>query len=196
MARPEIIDRVFQMLLGAYPAFEINKNTPGAYHRMLQDLDDEVLEAAVLQHISSSKFFPTPHELRDAAANIELGIDELPPAMEAWGQVVAAMNGGLDHYEEGKFIHYGMDNSPCFDNPVLAQTVEAMGWRRLCLSTNEVSDRARFIETYNTYLQRGRQEAVKLPEIRQLAARLRAPGIPAGQIPSWIEINQKVEEEM
>jgi hypothetical protein len=192
MATETTVFRILKMLIAAYPREPIQDETPQLYKRFLSDLPDEILEAAVMQHISSSPFFPRVSELREAAANLAVGIEDLPPAMQAWGLVLKYMNG---FEEDSHLVHYGRDQVPEFENPILMQTINAMGWRQLCDSTNQISDRARFIETYNAHFQRAKREAVTLPEVRHLAVRLRSPGIPAGQLPSRIDANQDIEEE-
>ena len=53
------------------------------------------------------------------------------------------------------------------ENPVLWKTLQAMGWRYLCSSTNGVADRARFIELYNEYAKRRLRDYISTPELRE-----------------------------
>lgn len=125
------------------------------YCMMLADIPYEILEAAVKQCVSQSEFFPSIAALRKAAAEIQIGAKDYPPAAEAWGQFVKLAQ------------YYGHDHKPLtFDNPILEKAINALGWYDLCISENQVADRARFIEVYNQYLERDLREAVTLPEVR------------------------------
>ena len=178
MAEVKTIARMMLILSGAYPHVKLKPYTPDIYEQLLGDIDDELLIAAALDHASKSEFFPSVSQLRERANEIKSGINELPPAAEAWGNVVKLM------------INVGRNGKPDFDNPIAERAVEALGWRNLCLSTNQVSDRARFIDVYNEYLRRERSEAVALPQIKQLAAQLRMPGERSGHLlASETEVN-------
>jgi hypothetical protein len=170
MATQETIFRILTLLTAEYPEKEVTPETPGLYEALLIDVPDEVLEAAVLDHISKSKWYPKISELRDIAIDMQTGTSRLPPAAEAWGTAYKAM------------VEYGRSRKPDFDNPVLEQTIKALGWRNLCMSTNPIADRARFIQAYDQYKERNRVENVTLPGIKALAEKLQAPGLPAGHI--------------
>lgn len=171
MAVESTILKSLALLSAAYPRHEIADATPELYLHLLADIPDEILEAATLDHISRSTFYPTIAELRAAAANLATGADRLPTAYDAWQEVSQAI------------VRFGRDRKPDFANPILERTVSALGWRNLCLSTNQIADRARFIEAYNEFLHRAREQSVALPQVRALAARLAAPGEPAGRLP-------------
>jgi len=175
MATIENIQKVLMMAVTAQLAGapnEITEQTVKLYYHTLQDIPGEVLEAAVLDHLSRSPFWPRISELRATACNISSGIDEYPPAAEAWGEVCAVLNG-----------RYGLPsqldlNKVFGHNPLCLRAVNALGWRSLRESTNQVADRARFIEAYQQYRQRAQHESVTLPVIQELTARLRMPELP------------------
>jgi hypothetical protein len=172
MAKNKTIAKILLMLSAAYPSARLADETPVLYERLLADISDEVLEAAVMDHIARSPFYPKVSELRQAAAEIAANTRAIPPAAEAWGEVARLIPA------------YGRDRPPQIENPISAQVVAALGWRNLCLSTNQVADRARFIEAYNEYKRRAADQYVTLPAVRQLAASLRMPGLPPGQLPA------------
>lgn len=66
-------------------------------------------------------------------------------AEEAWGELRNEQSrvGGI----------YG---SPNFDDETLRKTVKIMGWRNLCLSTNEEADRAHFMKIFSALKVRSR----------------------------------------
>ena len=171
MTKAETIAKILLLLSAAYPNARLAEETPVLYERLLADIPDELLETAVMDHIARSPFYPKVSELRQAAANIATGIYEIPPAAEAWGELARLIPA------------YGRDNQPEIENPITARVVAALGWRNLCISTNQVADRARFIEAYNEYKKRAADRCVTLPAVRQLAAKMRMPGLPPGSLP-------------
>ncbi len=170
MANEQTVLRVIRLLSVAFPSRDVTEELVMLYSATLKDIPDDVLEAATLDVISRNIFFPSIGEIRAAAVNIATGIERYQTAAEAWGEVSRAI------------VRYGRDRQPQFENPVTEKTVNALGWRNLCLSTNQISDRARFIEAYNTYLQRARDDATMLPQVRALAEKFRAPGMRTGWI--------------
>lgn len=138
--------KVVAMLMAAYPQAQMTRQTSGMYEHMLADLDREVATAAVERLIGSAKWLPTIAEIRFAAAEVKHGPRRL--GGEAWGDVVAAMR---------KVGWYGR---PKFDDPLVADAVRMLGWQALCSSTNEVADRARFVELYDGLAERNRRETV------------------------------------
>lgn len=153
--------QVWNILNLSYPTFCKEQGadnmlaTLKLYHQLLSDLPIEQIKAAVLRHVSASKWFPTVAELREAA--VALSTPPLQTAIEAWGEVYAAMASGefycfADHVTEPEFL-----------NPITARLVESMNWRQLCMSENTVADRARFIESYEQLAARNERER-RLPE--------------------------------
>jgi tetratricopeptide (TPR) repeat protein len=160
MANKQQILEILTILTAAYPRTEITEPTVRLYQEALADIPDDVLRASALDHISRSTFFQAVAELRSSAADIALDTRRFPTAFDAWQQAFRAM------------VDYGRDRKPDFDNPILEKTLFALGWRNLCMSTNQVADRARFIECYNIFLKRAKDDAVTLPQVKDLAARL------------------------
>jgi len=130
------------------------------YHRILSDIDGALLEAAVTHWLSLAKpFHPSPGELRDMAYSLS---DQHPSAEEAWGVVKQAMR------------QIGSYRTPEFDDPLIARAVEIMGWRDLCLSENDVADRAHFFRIYDSLKARAKNEALMLPDVRRGVEQLKA----------------------
>ncbi len=124
--------------------------------RCLGDLPLRALEAAVLMHVSTNRWFPTIAELREAALSVREG--GIPTAVEAWAEVMKAF----------EFVgYYGI---PQWSHPAITKTVDAMGWQNLCLSENAMADRAHFMRLYETYAKRLRDEGVMLPDVKAIGA--------------------------
>jgi len=163
---------IIKTLTRAYPDKQIPPATIEVYVRCLADLPREVVEGAVLSHISSNKWFPTIAELRTAALDFIPG-GRMPTALEAWAEVMRA------------FSEVGYYRQPTFSHPAIEQAVTAMGWRDLCMSENGMADRAHFIRLYETYCNRLKADLVQLAEVRDLRERL-------GEAP-LLEVEHKVK---
>ena len=158
MATYELVTRIIGVLKLAYPHFGrdmIREDwiaLPQVYHRLLSDIPDAQLEAAALHVTSENTFFPSAAELRQAA--FMLANCNQPSAEEAWGQVRRAFQYGLNEISDAR----------------TRRAVEIMGWRELCLSENQVADRAHFMKIYASLSERDKREGAMLPEVRRLIA--------------------------
>lgn len=133
------------MLVTAFPdgmrflSEDQQKDTRALYRREMLDLDANECGAAVQRIIRSGKKFPLVAEIREATELIAMGNRSV--GLEAWGRVQKAMAREGRNKIPGRDFH--------FKDPVILQTVEAMGWRYLCDSPDHVQDRARFIEAFD-----------------------------------------------
>ncbi len=152
--------KLMKILTATYPGYPVSEETVNIYFAVLEDIPYDVLKTAALDHISRSPWFPKVSELRKAAVDIALDSRRSPSAYDAWGELERAIR------------RWGRDRKPDFDNPILERTVAALGWRNLCMSTNQIADRARFIEAYNIYRQRQVDDVVTIPQVRELAGKL------------------------
>jgi hypothetical protein len=167
MASETTLRNVMLLLSAAYPGVDVADQTPKLYHRMLADIPDKLLEAAVLDHISRSPYYPKVSELRSAVGRLS-GQTEIQPAIEAWGDVCKAIR------------YAGSDNHPKFKNPITARIVEMMGWLDLCRSTNTIADRARFIDAYNESKDKAVAGGMAIPQVVELAASMKPKQLEAG----------------
>jgi len=132
---------------------------------MLSDTTFEIAQMALQRLIATSKFPPTVADMRESIATITT--PALPDSGEAWGEVVAAIrNYGYYRPKEG------MES---LSEPVL-RVVKQMGWRDLCLSENQMADRAHFLKIYEAMQKRAREERLLPDELRgAIEKRLSAP---------------------
>lgn len=140
-------------LFAAYPSRdERRQDTVELYERMLLDLDCAAANAAVARLIQSSKFLPSIAEVRQAVHSVQAGPRRT--GLEAWGDVTRAIR------------YTGSYRSPKFADPIVAHVVDSLGWLELCRSTNDVADRARFVEAYDAVAARERSEQALAPALR------------------------------
>jgi hypothetical protein len=85
------------VLKAAFPRQPVEPETVKVYANFLVDLDVDAATAAAKRLVATSRFFPTIAELREAAAETELG---LPNEVEAWDMV-------------NRFVFHQGDRVPC-----------------------------------------------------------------------------------
>lgn len=149
------------------------------WHRMLQDIDYQLADAALAKHVATSQYPPSIAELRSAA--LSLLPSEFPDAEEAWGEVV--------HHLQ----RTGYTRTPEWSHPIIGRCVQAMwgSWANACASimTETVNvDRAQFLRMYQTMTKREREAALLPAPIRELvgmlAERFRPPGSDVKSLPT------------
>lgn len=153
MATDDEVNKAIELLTMAYPNFQLPKLTIKLYERLLKDIDFDLLKAATLQCATTCKFFPSVAEIRAAAVEIKSMADGVPSEIEAWGEVVEKMRS------------IGSSRFPEFSHPLITQVVRQFGWTNLCMSENQIADRARFLEAYAQTNKSSRRRAQMLPEV-------------------------------
>lgn len=141
-------------LKASYPRFQmlVTDDEMSFWYTMLQDIDYKVAQNAVLEYISTSIFPPSIAEIRklcmERCKRSALSFDE------AWGIVQKAI------------ATYGRDRPrEAFEtmDELTLTVVKNLGWRNLCMSENQVADRANFREIYEVKA-RALQASDQLPE--------------------------------
>lgn len=161
----QTIVEILAVLAAAYPRFELPVATIQIYEKTLSDIPVDALQAATLDLVAESKFFPTAHEIRKSAFAL-MADDDTPDAYSAWATTLDFVREGRGNPTTGK--------SREWDIPALIeQTVRQVGgWSYLALSENVVADRARFIDAYDRMIEKQEYKTRQLPQIAKLAQRL------------------------
>jgi hypothetical protein len=176
MATEQEILKALTVLASAYPKFDLPDATIRIYQRLLSDLDFDLLKAATLQCATTNTFFPAVAEIRAAAVELKAMAEGIPSEIEAWGEVLDQMR------------KVGSRCVPDFSHPLVAQVVRQMGWINLCLSENQISDRARFIEAYSQTNKMSRRRAQMLPEVLDIVDHKLSPGEKIKQLAMSMEV--------
>ena len=151
--------KALAVLEDAYPRYTLEPRVVRTWYAILGDLDADLLKAAVLQIASENRpFLPAPGEVRQCAFNLVDQQSGVPTAWDAWAEVTR------------RFGTHSDDRSlPDFSHPLIRQAVDAVGgWRVLCMSTNAVADRARFVQAYEAMAKRERTQSRMLPQVREV----------------------------
>lgn len=150
--------QIMAVLRTAHHRAEITDKTMDAYYVVLKDLDPDALKAAALQLLATSKWFPKPSELRAAVFDLRELASDVPDAYTAWDDAMTQVGA------------VGWRHVPEFKHALTAATVERIGgWRNLCMSTNAIADRSRFVQAYDLLLKSERLQVRMLPQVRELA---------------------------
>lgn len=104
----------------------------------LSDLDFDTAQKALKQVLSTSKFFPTPAEIREAARyqTDGVGID----ALESWNMVIEAVK---------KYGYMQEQAALASLPPDVANLARQFGWTEICCSTNLETLRAQWRMAWN-----------------------------------------------
>jgi len=172
VASREAVARMFAIFAEVWPreAERASDLTLEVYGRVLADIQDDLLSAAVVSVVCGATFYPKPAEIRRAAIALRWP-DELT-GTEAWGRVGAYIR---QWPAGGRFV--GQHH---IDPPALPERMERAvnaigGLSYLRLSENIMADRARFIEVYDALATREREHAQMLPEVRAVVEQLQSP---------------------
>lgn len=127
--------------IAAYYPGKFGHENAVAYCSLLNDIEPELLNAAVKTLCAINKWPPTVAEIREEAAKkagAVMGV-EAPKASLAWEDV-------LTHIKT-----CGAYRRPRFSDPVCEEAVRRMGWTELCAMSYDMTavNRAQFFKIYN-----------------------------------------------
>ncbi len=182
MATNKEIAELIAMLAVSFPAFKgkleqfskaDKQRMVKAYHIALGDIDADLLACVVEHIISTATFFPSAGEIRSTAYHLaEVGLG-IPSAQDAWAEVSAMTRKGFYKQADGGWYQARPPLPEDWSHPLVQKAVDAVGgWVALRTSENTVADRARFIQAYDVYVERYREQERMLPGVRQAVAEL------------------------
>lgn len=178
MANLETVGVVVTMLGESYPGrFTVTENTALVWQRLLADIPDDALLAAVMDRTVNGTFPPSVAELRNAC--FSMVEPEQLTAGEAWTLVTQAIS---------KYGSYdpGPQHAKAALPPIVWRAIEALnGWRYLCLSEDTMADRAQFFRVYDALATRDRETRRMLPEVREVRMQIQA-GYQARYLPDGV----------
>ena len=160
MTKKETIE-LFAILIAAYPNFDKFKDDNqvegmvNMWASLFVDDESALVSLAVKKHIMTSKWPPSIAEIREIMADITH--PDLIPPDQAWAAVSDLL------YAVGEYNHGNAHrNLP----PLIAQTVDAIGWKTLYQlhrgsygGNKDGMDRVAFMDLYRPAYERARQDA-------------------------------------
>lgn len=161
MTRQDSLE-LFALLAAAYPREPMSEAQVALYEAFLAPYPREAVQAAALQHIAESPWFP---RVSDLLARLTAG-DQMD-ADEAWAEV------------QRQIRAVGLYGRPHWSHRAIAMAVAALGWDTVCTSTNPETTRAHFLRFFAAAEARLRQvhhlEALPV-RLRQGLARIGVDG--------------------
>lgn len=156
--RKEIIN-LLGIATANFPNLQQKDMMPTAvlWEKALTDIPYHIAEKAVIKVLSTSRFFPTIADIREAVAQITQ--PRTLDAIEAWGLIVGAIR---------KYGYYQQKEAMASLPDDVAEMVKRFTWRELCLNENPDTLRAQFRMAWDTQSKR-KNEMKSLPtEIRHM----------------------------
>ena len=156
MATEKDIAGIVAQLSAAYPNWNVSPYTVEIYYQDLKDIptDELMMAAQNCRSEAGRKFAPSVGELRGAVMELRRSTMNIPSAYDAWQEVL-----------KGMVERIGYD-APEWSNPLVDKVVRSLGWRNLCMSESQASDRMRFIQAYEQLTERAEKEQMLIPEVR------------------------------
>lgn len=143
---------IVMALKAAYKHFsDMDKSQVQIWYEMLQDIDYKLAETAVKKYILTNKFPPTIADIRETVSTT---VNKETSAIDAWGEVLKSIQ---------KYGYYNMEQALESLSPKTKTVAQKMGYRELCLSENQMADRAHFIKMYDSFVNREKKNEM-LPE--------------------------------
>lgn len=126
---------LFEIIRAAYPSARVPPGAASVYEAVLHRYSFDEVRDALMRHIATSPWAPTPADLAKQCALAEINA---PVPSVAWDTaVVASMNGG------GKNLH-----------PLVKKALQHIGGASaLRYSENPATIRAQFLAAYREYLE-------------------------------------------
>lgn len=156
MNKKEIIN-LLAIATANFPTMQERDMKPTAilWEKSLSDIPYEIAEKAILKVLSTSRFFPTIAEIREAS--VQITQPRTLDAIEAWGLIVQAIRKyGL--YRQGE----ALGSLP----PDVAEMARRFTWRELCLNENPDTLRAQFRMAWETQSKRDKETKALPADIR------------------------------
>lgn len=142
-----------------YPKDGLLPNNPAMdlWYAQLQDLPYEVASTALNKWVATNKWSPTIADIRSASAELMQG--ETPDWGAGWEKVLKCI--GAYGYNRQEEALESMDE-------ITRECVKRLGWMNLCISENQMADRANFRQIYEELVARKHQKQVIPLEVMQV----------------------------
>lgn len=147
-----------------YPRDNVLPNDKAAelWFMQLSDIPYEVAEAGLNKWVSFNKWSPTIADIREMACDVLH--DEFPDWGEAWEEVMHAIR---------KYGAYRTREAMESLKPLTRKVTERIGFKNLCMSENQMADRASFRMIYEHMSERAKREEQMPKHLRDAIDRIK-----------------------
>lgn len=132
------------------------------WYEMLNDIPYDVATAALKRYISTNKWSPTIADIREQAALVQNG--ETADWGEGWDEVMTAIS-RYGMYRQAEALDSMSD--------MTRECVKRLGFQNLCLSENQMQDRANFRMIWEQLAQRRKTDSQIAPALAEKIAALK-----------------------
>jgi len=150
MSKESEIIKILKPYFMAFPKSGMDEGALLIYARALSILPVDAINAAMLELLTTSKFWPSVAEIFETAKSIRAYSEEstIPTAADAWGEVI------------GLVKKYGIYKPWDYSCEEVKRAAELFGKMELCMiEENAVNTaRAQFMRMYNEIVQRKEQD--------------------------------------
>lgn len=149
-----------------------------AWRGLLTDVNAAAAQAAVDAYAAAGNVFAPPPGVIRQHAILLTNDTGAPSPDEAWEEIntkiqtVGYQSTTLDYCHLGRACQ-GREcdhHTVTFSHPAITAIVEAMGWRELCLSSEQMADRAHFLRMYTNAVERLTSQSTKPPSVTAFEA--------------------------
>lgn len=142
----------------SYPNAKVlqDNESMNIWYMMLEDIPYNIIQAAILEHISTNKFPPSIAEIREKCA----GLTSIPVVDwgEAWESVMLAIR-RCGYMQETEALE-SLDE-------ITRKCVKRIGYQNICMSENITADRANFRMIYESEAERKKTDNQLPMSLRQ-----------------------------
>lgn len=146
-----------------------NNEAMTLWYQELQDIPYESAIACLRKWVNLSKWSPSIADIREMCA--ELASGEPKTWQDGWDTVLTAVR-KYGYLEPDKATRY-LEAT----DPIAADCVLKMGWRNICLSENQIADRAAFRGCYEILAKREQERRQMSPALLEMIKGIQIAGM-------------------
>jgi hypothetical protein len=143
-------------------------------------MDLETFNRAIDRHIEHCEWMPKVSQIREAAMLNFVDKAGVPSPAEAWSEVSRHLRADRD-VNVGTLTSVNRIDDHDWSHPIVREAADMLGWTDLWLSrdSNLVSNRARYMDTYENLLVNLKQKIQHTPDLRKAIEPPKRPRIEA-----------------
>lgn len=138
------------------------KEAMDLWFQALSDIPYEAANLALMKHVQMCKFAPSIAEIREAASKLMYG--EPPDWGEGWRKALEAIR---------RYGYYAEREALTSMDELTRETVRRLGYTELCMSEDQMQDRANFRMIYEQLARRKREDTAIPPALKEMANKMK-----------------------
>lgn len=136
----------------------------------LQDIPYQIAQAGLQKWVALNKWSPSIADIREMTSGITSG--DIPDWGEAWAEVQRAIR---------KLGSYRAQEAIESLSPITKKAVQRIGFMNLCMSENEIADRAHFQKIYEILVEREKKDAMLPAQLKDRLLEMRGTFLLEGE---------------